>query len=85
MQFSHKSIMSEHLGDEIYQQRYQEFLQRLKAARLEAGLTQQEVAERLGKNQSFVSRSEQGERRVDIVELQAFATIYQKTVNYFAV
>lgn len=33
-----------------------------------AGLTQSEVAERLSKPQSFVSKLEQGERRLDVVE-----------------
>jgi transcriptional regulator with XRE-family HTH domain len=38
-------------------------------ARDRAGLTQQEVARRLGKPQSFVSSYERGQRRVDILEL----------------
>ena len=40
----------------------------LKAARLEAGLTQTVLAERLGRKQAYISRIEQGERRVDVVE-----------------
>jgi len=70
------------LGND-YVQKYQELLNRLRTARLEAGLTQEEVAKRLGKNQSFVSRSETGERRIDVIELQAFAAIYQKPMFYF--
>jgi transcriptional regulator with XRE-family HTH domain len=38
------------------------------AARKRAGLTQQEVAERLGRPQSFVAKYEGGERRLDVVE-----------------
>lgn len=37
-------------------------------ARKGCGLTQAEVAERLGKLQSFVSKYERGERRLDVVE-----------------
>jgi len=70
------------LGD-YYVQKYQELLNRLRTARLEVGLTQEEVAKKLGKNQSFVSRSETGERRIDVIELQAFAAIYQRPVSYF--
>lgn len=69
--------------DDYYVQNYRELLNRLRAARLEAGLTQEEVAKSLGKNQSFVSRSETGERRIDVIELQAFASIYQKPMSYF--
>ncbi len=52
-------------------------------ARLEAGLTQVEVAARLGKHQSFVAKSEPGERRVDVVELTDLARIYDKSLQYF--
>lgn len=44
-------------------------LERLVAARLSAGLTQAQVATRLGKPQSFVAKVEGGERRLDIFEL----------------
>ena len=35
------------------------------------GLTQAELAKRLGKHQSFVSKYESGERRLDVVEFVA--------------
>lgn len=38
------------------------------AARDEAGLTQEKLAKRLGKHQSFVAKYEGGERRLDVVE-----------------
>jgi transcriptional regulator with XRE-family HTH domain len=46
------------------------FLQELKRARLEAGLSQVELARRLGRHQSFVSKYESGERRLDVLELR---------------
>lgn len=42
----------------------------LRGARLEAGLRQQDLAERLGVPQSFVSKYESGERRLDVLELR---------------
>lgn len=71
------------MGGSIYSARYQEFLRRLRDARNEAGLTQGQVAEKLGEAQSFVSRCESGERRVDIIELVDFAIIYRKSIDYF--
>ena len=56
---------------------------RLKRARTEAGLTQVDAAERLKKPQSFVSKSESGERRVDVIELEAFARAYGKSLMFF--
>lgn len=66
-----------------YPARYKEFLRRLRQARLEAGLTQTEVADTLGKPQSFVSKCETGERRVDVVELQVLASLYDVPLSYF--
>ncbi|WP_457795898.1 helix-turn-helix domain-containing protein [Methylocystis sp. S23] len=43
--------------------------------REEAGVTQTQLAERLGEYQSFVARLESGQRRVDVVELIAIAEI----------
>lgn len=51
---------------------YSLFLEYLKDARKKAGLTQEQLAERLGETQSFVSKCERGERRLDIVEVRAF-------------
>ncbi len=48
--------------------RYALLREALIAARRENGLTQSEVAERLGKAQSFVSKYESGERRLDVIE-----------------
>ena len=43
----------------------------LRQMRKEAGLTQAQVAARLGRPQSFVSKYESGERRLDLIELRA--------------
>ena len=71
------------MSAKIYSSEYQEFLKRLRQAREEAGMTQAEVAAILGKPQSFVSKCEVGERRVDVVELSEFAQIYSKPIDYF--
>lgn len=71
------------MGSSVYSKKYKKFLQLLKAARLEAKLTQKAVAARLKVPQSYISKCESGERRVDIIELLEFARIYQKPLAYF--
>lgn len=43
---------------------------------MEAGLTQVQAAKQLGKPQSFVSKCESGERRVDVAEFLAICRVY---------
>lgn len=59
------------------------FIGKLKKARLEAGLTQAETAEKLGCSQSWVSKVELGELRVEAIWLNRLAKLYRKSVDYF--
>lgn len=63
---------------------YKIFREKLKKARREAGLTQVEVAKKLKKPQSYVAKCENGERRVDVLELKRFAKLYKKSLSYFS-
>lgn len=67
----------------LFDAQYRRFLDQLKRAREEAGLSQMEVAGRLKQPQSYVSKCERGERRVDVVELSRFASLYKKPLRYF--
>jgi len=71
------------MADSIYTKEYKNVIQRLKEARLSAGLKQEDVAVKLGKPQSYVSKIERGERRVDIAEVKIFAVIYKKDISFF--
>lgn len=62
---------------------YAYFVERLRKAHEEAGLTQVEVAKKLRRPQSHISNVESGQQRVDVVELQIFARIYKKDIKYF--
>ncbi len=63
--------------------RYQAFRERLRQARLDAGLTQVEVAAKVDRPQTWVSKCELGERRVDFVELEDWAAACGKGLGYF--
>jgi len=52
----------------VHTDRYNRFLKLIIDARKRAGLTQQELADRLKKPQSYVSKYERGERRLDVIE-----------------
>ncbi len=62
---------------------YERLRLKLKQTRMEAGLTQVEVARMLGRPQSFISKVEMRERRIDFLELQVLAKIYGKSPSYY--
>jgi transcriptional regulator with XRE-family HTH domain len=53
----------------IFSTEYGEFVRRLRIARKRAKVTQAQLASLLGASQSFVSKYERGERRIDVIEL----------------
>jgi transcriptional regulator with XRE-family HTH domain len=59
----------------IYSAEYQRLCAVLRELRREAGLTQVQVAARLDVPQSFVSKYESGERRLDVIELRHVARV----------
>ncbi len=69
--------------DTIRTKEYADFVGKLKEARNEAGLRQIDVAKKLKRTQSYVSRVEVGEQRLDVLELQKFAKLYEKDITYF--
>jgi transcriptional regulator with XRE-family HTH domain len=54
----------------IYSQRQEVLQELLRTARLDANLTQLELANKLRRPQSFVSKIESGERLLDVLELK---------------
>lgn len=67
----------------IKSKEYKVFIQRLIKARLDTGLRQIDVAKKMKRPQSYISRVESGEYRLDILEIQRFAKLYRKGLNYF--
>ena len=56
-----------------YDDAYKELREVLISARREAGVSQEKLAAKLGRAQTFVSKIELGERRLDLIELLVWA------------
>lgn len=69
-----KSIFSEH------QEQLQKLLRRI---RVDTGLRQVDLARRVGQPQSFVSKYESGERRLDLLELRQICEVLGLTLGEF--
>jgi len=75
------SIFWCHRLTSVHSPDYRALLRRLQDARRRAGLTQEQVARSLRKPQSYVSKCETGERRIDVIELKRFAVLYGVSVD----
>lgn len=67
----------------IYSFEQTELLGLLREARRGAKLTQSELARRLGRSQSFVSKYESGQSRLDLVELQSICRALGTSLSAF--
>ena len=56
----------------LFSSAYRQLIAAVIDARKQAGLTQRQLAERLGKPQNFVGRVETEQRRLDFIELLAW-------------
>ena len=71
------------MGRTIRTKEYAIFIERMIQARKDAGLRQIDMAKKLRRPQSYISRVESGEYRLDILEVKNFAKLYNKDVKYF--
>jgi len=67
-----------------FSREYDIFLKHLREARKNAGFTQEQLAEQIDNTQSFVSKCERGERRLDIVEVREFCKALSISFPQFA-
>jgi transcriptional regulator with XRE-family HTH domain len=62
------------VGATIHSEEYRALLSLLREARLKTGLSQAQLATRLGRPQSYISKVEIGERRIDVEEVRQICT-----------
>jgi transcriptional regulator with XRE-family HTH domain len=67
----------------VHSAAYRRLLMKLRDAREKAGLTQVQAAAKLRATQTFVSKCERGERRIDVIELNRFAKLYGRSLSWF--
>jgi ribosome-binding protein aMBF1 (putative translation factor) len=68
----------------IYMAQRSRLVSLLREMRIEAGLTQVDLAARIGKDQAYVSRYESGQRRLDVLEVREICQAIGITLEEFA-
>lgn len=71
------------MSKSIYSKEQSALVSKLVKARNETGLSQVDVAKKLGKTQSYISKIESGQRRIDVVQLKELSKIYKKSLAHF--
>ncbi|MDD5154937.1 MAG: helix-turn-helix transcriptional regulator [Candidatus Omnitrophica bacterium] len=67
----------------IFTNSHKQLVNKLIKARKAAKLRQADAAKKLGRTQSYISKIEAGQRRIDTVQLKEFCRIYKKKIDFF--
>lgn len=67
----------------IFTKTHKDLVRKLITARKKAKLRQADAAKKLGRTQSYISKIEAGQRRIDTVQLKELSAIYKKKLTYF--
>jgi transcriptional regulator with XRE-family HTH domain len=67
----------------IYNEQYREMLALLRRLRLQSGVKQTDLVKQLRLDQSTISRIENGDRRLDVIELRAYCLAIGVTLPSF--
>ena len=67
----------------IYSEGHKALVKKLIEAREERNLRQEDVAKLLGRTQSYISKIEAGQRRIDLIQLKEVAKIYKQNIDFF--
>jgi len=78
-----KIRQSKKMDKTIFTPGHKELVAKLIKARKEARLRQADAARKMGHTQSYISKIEAGQRRIDTVQLKELAAVYKKNISYF--
>ena len=70
------------MSSNLYSKEHKSVVEKLIKAHHEADFDQVEVAKKLGRSQSYLSKIESGQRKIDVIQLKKIAKIYNKEINY---
>ena len=71
------------VGKTIFDKDYKDLVTKISKARVEAGFTQKHLAKKLGKTQSYISKIESAQIRIDVLQLRQIAKVLGKDISYF--
>lgn len=71
----------EHNKKTIYSEEYRSIVDKLTQLRKQRGNTQKQIAQLAGVSQSYISKIENYQIRMDILQLKQFADIYQVSLD----
>lgn len=71
------------MKSDIYSREHKKLIHRLIQARKEAGLSQANAAKKLKKSQSYISKIEVSQRKIDVIELKRMAKVYKQPIHFF--
>lgn len=83
MEYNIEIIVIQILLKTIYSSEHKIIIEKLKQARIDVGFDQEDVAKKIGKTQSYISKLESGQRRIDLLCLKELAKIYNKDLSFF--
>jgi len=67
----------------IYAKDYKILTAKIKEARKNSGLDQNKAAKLIGRTQSYISKVESGQVRIDVIQLKELAKIYKTNIKHF--
>lgn len=71
------------MNKSIYSNESKSLVEQLKKARKESGFNQKKVAELICVSQSYISKIESGQIRIDVIQLKNLAKVYGKSIDFF--
>lgn len=67
----------------IFTEEHKVLVSKIRNARLSSGMNQAEVSKKLGVSQSYLSKLETGQIRIEAIQLKRIANFYKKSLSYF--